>query len=212
MMTLAMVLEWTGCAFGVMGAALLATHTRWSRYGWPLYLVSNMFWIGYALDRDANGLLVQQIVFTATSVFGFYRWFFGRGPDFVLLGRNQRQKDILAWAMRTFGAQTAGVPAERIRRFAEEAIELAQAAGMSEAAMTEMVRYVFSRPAGDPAQEVGGVSISLLGYCELVGLSADECESREFARVLAKDAAYFRRRQDAKALAGVALASTEVVS
>lgn len=210
MTSLLMVLEWVGCVLGVIGATLLAANMRWSPYGWVLFLASNVFWIGYAVIGDAHGLLVQQCVFTATSLLGVYRWVLRRGPDLVLVARNQRQKDMLAWALRTFGTKTAGNPEERIRRFAEEAIELAQAAGMSQEAVADLVRYVYSRPAGDPAQEVGGVSISLLAYCELAGMSADELEQREFSRVLSKDAAYFRQRQDAKARLGVAIASSEV--
>lgn len=211
MMSLAGILQWTGCAFGVTGATLLAMHTaKWSRYGWVLFLASNVFWIGYAMETNADALLLQQCVFTVTSLLGIYRWILRRAPDPVLLARNQRQKDGLSWALRTFGAQAAGNLDERIRRFTEEALELAQAVGMSEAAAIDLVRYVYARPVGEVEQEVGGVGLSLLAFCEFIGVSADECESRELARVLAKDAGYFRARQDAKARAGVALPSAEV--
>lgn len=205
-----MVFEWMGCVFGVAGALLLATNTSWSRYGWALFLAPNVFWIGYVVMGDAQGLLLQQVVFTGTSLLGVYRWVLRPGTNLVTLERNRRQRETLAWAMRTFGATTAGNANERIRRFAEEAIELAQAGGMEESAMAGLVRYVYSRPVGETAQEVGGVSIALLGYCEFAELSADECEQRELARVLAKDAMYFRAKQNAKAAAGVALPSLEV--
>lgn len=204
-----MALEWTGCFFGVLGAGLLAMNdSRWSRYGWLLFLTSNVFWIGYAWIGDATGLLVQQCFFTGTSLLGIYRWVLNSGPDLVLLARNQRQKDIAAWTARTFGTRTATCPQERIRRFAEEAIELAQAAGMSEEDFANLVRYVYSRPAGEPPQEVGGVAVTFLAYCETAGMSADELEQREIARIHSKDADYFRARQNAKALAGIAMVST----
>ena len=38
-------LEWTGAALGLLGAFLLATNSRFSRFGWVAFLVSNMCWI-----------------------------------------------------------------------------------------------------------------------------------------------------------------------
>lgn len=208
-MTYPAMLEWAGCVFGVLGATLLATNTRWSRYGWIPFLVSNVFWIGLAQEDNKHGLLTQQLVFTATSLLGIYRWTLNNGPDLVLVARNRRQKDILSWALRTFGEQTAGNREERVLRFVEESIELAQAEGMTQAVVTDLTRYVFARPAGDPAQEVGGVAVTLLAYCELAGFSAEELEQREWSRVQAKDAAQWRKRHNAKALAGIAVPSTE---
>lgn len=203
------LLEWAGCVFGVFGAGILAINdSRWSRYGWLLFLASNVFWIGYAWIGDAPGLLMQQCFFTVTSLLGIYRWVLNADPDLVLMARNQRQKEIAAWTARTFGARTATCREERIRRFADEAIELAQAEGMSEEDFSNLVRYVYSRPAGEPPQEVGGVAVTLMAYCETAGMSVDELEQREIARILAKDADYFRARQNAKALAGIAMAST----
>lgn len=80
-----MIFEWMGCAFGVAGALLLASNTSWSRYGWTLFLVSNMFWIGYAVMGDAHGLLLQQAVFTGTSLLGVYRWLLRPGTNPVTI-------------------------------------------------------------------------------------------------------------------------------
>ena len=38
------------------------------------YLLSNAYWIGYALSTSATGLAVQQAVFTLTSLIGVWRW------------------------------------------------------------------------------------------------------------------------------------------
>lgn len=73
-MTFLSVMEWMGCALGVLGALLLATNTRWSPFGWVVFLASNVFWIGYAMASHAEGLLAQQFVFTGTSLLGVYRW------------------------------------------------------------------------------------------------------------------------------------------
>lgn len=125
--------------------------------------------------------------------------------------RNERQTRARQWAMDTFGAAAATSPKERIRRFTEEAIELAQADGLSKEEVLELVSYVYSRPAGEPAQEVGGVGLTLLIYCEQAGMSADDLEQREFNRVLSKTREHFRARQDAKAAAGIATLSSDAV-
>jgi len=122
--------------------------------------------------------------------------------------RDNRQHETLNWAQKTFGNQTANNTGERIARFAEEALELAQAAGMDKSTVLALVDYVFSRPVGEIKQEMGGVGISLLAYAEHIGISANEAEHEEFIRVTSKDAAYFQTRQNAKAVAGIGLPST----
>ena len=68
-------LEWTGSLAGLLGSALLATHTRVSRYGWFAYLIANIAMGLFALSGHHYGLLVQQVGFTGTSIFGIYRAF-----------------------------------------------------------------------------------------------------------------------------------------
>ncbi|BAP89070.1 uncharacterized protein E1O_19390 [Burkholderiales bacterium GJ-E10] len=68
-------LEWTGSVVGLLGSALLATHTRVSRYGWFAYLIANIAMGLFAFSGRHYGLLVQQMGFTVTSVFGIYRAF-----------------------------------------------------------------------------------------------------------------------------------------
>ncbi|APW48694.1 hypothetical protein RA876_19340 (plasmid) [Rhodoferax antarcticus] len=65
--------EWTGTVFGLLGAFLLATNSRVSRYGWLAFLVANFAMTGLAIGINANGLLIQQIGFTAMSLLGLYR-------------------------------------------------------------------------------------------------------------------------------------------
>ena len=67
------VLEWTGSLSGLLGAFLLATHSRVSRYGWLAFLSANVAMIAFALGIGRYGLLVQQIGFMATSLLGIYR-------------------------------------------------------------------------------------------------------------------------------------------
>jgi nicotinamide riboside transporter PnuC len=70
------VLEWAGTATGLVGAILLALNMPWSGWGFVAFLISNIFWISFAILRGYNGLLLLQIGFTVTSIIGIYRWFF----------------------------------------------------------------------------------------------------------------------------------------
>lgn len=67
------ILEWSGSLCGLIGAFLLATHTRLSRYGWLAFLVANIAMVGFAMGIGRYGLLVQQLGFMATSLLGIYR-------------------------------------------------------------------------------------------------------------------------------------------
>lgn len=66
--------EWMGCIIGLCGAALLATNSRYSAWGWVLFLLSNAAWIAFGLMTHANGLVVMQIGFTITSLTGIWKW------------------------------------------------------------------------------------------------------------------------------------------
>lgn len=65
--------EWSGSLLGLLGAFLLATHSSMSRYGWHAFLAANVAMICFAMQIGAWGLLVQQVGFTATSLFGLHR-------------------------------------------------------------------------------------------------------------------------------------------
>lgn len=117
--------------------------------------------------------------------------------------RNARQKGVYEWVRNTFGLANAETK-ERARRFVEEAMELAQAEGLTLAEVASLANYVYHRTPGEPWSEAGGVGTTLLAYCEAKGFSADAAEKAEFDRVLAADVVTFRLRHDAKAVAGVA--------
>lgn len=68
------LLQWVGCATGVVGSALLAWRSKWSGWGFVVYLLSNSCWIGFGVLTKAPGLVVMQLVFTATSAIGVWRW------------------------------------------------------------------------------------------------------------------------------------------
>lgn len=68
------LIEWTGSVMGLIGAFLLALNTQISGWGFVAFLVSNLFWIVFALRQKAWGLLTMQAGFTASSVLGIVRW------------------------------------------------------------------------------------------------------------------------------------------
>lgn len=84
------------------------------------------------------------------------------------------QSAVSKWMVETFGDKIAMDPLERIMRFLEEAMELAQTLGMTEAECGRVASYVWGRPAGEVNNEVGGVMVTLAALChrQEVDLSA----------------------------------------
>jgi hypothetical protein len=115
-----------------------------------------------------------------------------------LADRDARQRRVGQWVRETFGSATMLWLDERAARVLEEAAELAQSLGVMKETADRVIGYVFSRPAGEPAQEAGGVGITLLACCEAMAVSADASEADELRRVLAKPAGHFERRQAEK--------------
>lgn len=115
------------------------------------------------------------------------------------------QFEIAGWVTRNFGHAVFESHEERGRRFAEEAIELNQALGVSKEDIIRLVNRVYSKPVGDVAQEIGGVGITLLGLCQSVGFNFEEVTEKELAylQTLSKD--FLRKRHAAKVAAGVSM-------
>lgn len=69
--------EWTATLLSLVGALMLATNMKGARWAWPVYLVANVCWVGFALSLDnvAWGLILTQLGFTITSLIGIYRCF-----------------------------------------------------------------------------------------------------------------------------------------
>lgn len=97
--------------------------------------------------------------------------------------RIERQQRILAWAIDVFGHHKACTMAIRGNRFLEEAIEVAQAAGVHEDVAHHIVKGVYSRKTGQLKQEIGAAGITLLSLAELAGIDADHEEAIEMYRV-----------------------------
>ena len=66
----------------------------------------------------------------------------------------------------------------------------------------KLVDYVYSRPVGDPKQELGGIGIGWTAAAASLGLSAGETLRAEIRRVKSKPTAHFSQRNQQKLDAG----------
>lgn len=69
-----MLIEWGGALLGVAGSEVLARNASYSRYGWIIWIASNILWIAFALKRRAFGLLAMQIFYMGISIQGAVNW------------------------------------------------------------------------------------------------------------------------------------------
>ena len=93
------------------------------------------------------------------------------------------QDNVSKWCVDCFGETTAADVEERIYRFIEEALELAQSLGGRGEDMRQLVDYVFNRPKGEPKQEVGGVMITLAALCAANDISMMGAAEEEYKRI-----------------------------
>lgn len=117
--------------------------------------------------------------------------------------RRDRQKRMITWVKRCFGDTSADCLQERAARTLEEAVELVQACGLDEGKALRILTEVYRNPPGVIEQEIGGVTTTILGLAESLGVSADECEQRELERVEALPDDHFRQRQARKTARGM---------
>lgn len=96
------------------------------------------------------------------------------------------QQRIQSWMQACFGPEISADKQERNQRFMEESVELVQACGGTEDDAHELVRYVFNRPIGEKAQEVGGVMVTLAALCHAQGLDMAAAGELELAAIWGK--------------------------
>lgn len=96
------------------------------------------------------------------------------------------QARVDPWMQACFGPAISADRLERGDRLLEEVLELLQSGGYPAERVGALTGYVWSRPAGEPAQEVGGVMVTLATYCLAHGLDMHEAGERELARIWTK--------------------------
>ncbi|MDH1788499.1 hypothetical protein N5D77_18165 [Comamonas thiooxydans] len=107
------------------------------------------------------------------------------------------QQRVHPWMMACFGTEISADRIERNHRFLEEALELVQSCGCTASEAHQLVDYVYGRPWGEPAQEAGGVMVTLAALCLANGLDMHACGETELARIWTKVEA-IRAKQAAK--------------
>lgn len=96
------------------------------------------------------------------------------------------QANVAPWLMACFGEEISNDRVERNHRFLEESLELVQSLGCTHNEANQLVNYVFSRPDGDPPQEVGGVMVTLAALCLANQMDMHRAGEIELARIWTK--------------------------
>jgi hypothetical protein len=115
-------------------------------------------------------------------------------PELTPATYQDRVKD---WILACFNGDILADGLERGDRLLEEVFELLQSKGYPEDRIPMLQRYVYDREPGEPAQEVGGVMVTLAGFCACHGLDMHRDGETELARVWTKVDA-IREKQKAK--------------
>ena len=97
------------------------------------------------------------------------------------------QHKAVEWAEECIGPVEKMDISNRSHRFIEEALELVQSAGVTREDVLKLVDYVFARPIGPVAQEVGGTMVGLAILCERLSIdmnqSADDEVKRNWSKI-----------------------------
>ncbi len=73
-MTAMQFVEILSAALGLLGAALLASKSRFAGWAFVAWLVSNIGWIVFGAGNQHWFFIAQQVGFAATSVLGIWNW------------------------------------------------------------------------------------------------------------------------------------------
>lgn len=92
------------------------------------------------------------------------------------------QQRVDDWMQACFGPAISADRTERNHRFLEESLELTQALGCTREEAHQLVDYVFGRPVGEPAQEVGGVMVTLAALCNAARIDVLVAGDNELTR------------------------------
>lgn len=119
-----------------------------------------------------------------------------------LVSARERPKEILAWAVETFGPVAADGD-ERTFRFIEEALELAQARGIQRTDIDAIAGRVYQRQPGAVPREVGQCQLTLEALAEQAGCDASHEAKVEFDRIREIPKETWAKRHAAKTAVGI---------
>jgi hypothetical protein len=123
-----------------------------------------MFW-RFTEDGGQTWIETSEPNFIGTSPENYEQVF--KVKPRKLVPYQERVKD---WIIGTFGEGVIVDMPERLHRFIEEAIELAQALEMPKDDIIRQIVRTYSRPSGEPFQEIGGVMVTLNGLATAAGI------------------------------------------
>jgi len=101
---------------------------------------------------------------------------------------------MVEWVETRLGKKAMD-PHERALRFVEEALELAQAVGLTEPDIDRLRHLVFRKPLGHVGQEIGGVVTTLLTLSESWNTEMTIAALMEIDRIHELPMEKFRKRQ-----------------
>lgn len=93
------------------------------------------------------------------------------------------QQRVEPWFRECFPQSVCDDRIERGDRLLEEVLELLQSGDYPPERVAALRDYTWGRPKGEPAQEVGGVLVTLAAYCISHGLDMHEAAETELARI-----------------------------
>jgi len=93
------------------------------------------------------------------------------------------QERVHYWLEAAFGVEASKDKMERVHRFIEEGLELAQSLGCTQYDAHQLVDYVFSRPIGEPSQELGGTMTTIAALSAIFDLNMVEAGEHELERM-----------------------------
>lgn len=67
-------IELVSALTGMLGALLLATRSKYAGWAFVAWLISNVGWIVFGAGNQHWFFILQQLVFTVTSLIGIWNW------------------------------------------------------------------------------------------------------------------------------------------
>ena len=111
---------------------------------------------------------------------------------------NEHYDNAMDWAANAFGTAQMLSPQIRSLRAFEEIAEFAQCVGVPQEKLYLVIDTVFSRPRGDPQQELGGVMMTAILLCMACCADPDRVFLDELERVRKMPLEHFTKRNQEK--------------
>lgn len=93
------------------------------------------------------------------------------------------QARVRQWLVKCFGPLLTEKKEERNERFAEESVELLQAAGFPLERLISVAKEVYSKPPGEIGQEMAGTATTLAAMAHAYRVDLHEAVTRELDRI-----------------------------